>query len=101
MDNQSPGIGFAAWVVWSLLQRRYVFQIRIAGGQPSVRKGKVTAAFPDRVAEVCQESGVARGGLGASLAGGGWRCGSRAISWLCAAAVTKRVDVGAEGCPSS
>jgi hypothetical protein len=57
-------IGFAAWVIWSLLQSRYVFQIRVAGGQPSVRKGKVTTAFLGRVAVVCRESGVARGWIG-------------------------------------
>jgi hypothetical protein len=57
-------IGFAAWVIWSLAQARYVFQIRIAGGQPSLRKGKVTAAFLMQVAAVCQECGVGRGWIG-------------------------------------
>jgi hypothetical protein len=54
-------IGFVAWVIWSLVQNRYVFEIRIASGQPSLRKGKVTAAFLDRVNVVCRESDVARG----------------------------------------
>jgi hypothetical protein len=56
--------GFAAWVIWSLVQPQYVFEIRIAGGQPSVRKGKVTTAFLGRVEVMCQESGVARGWIG-------------------------------------
>jgi hypothetical protein len=57
-------IGFAAWVIWAVLQPRYVFEIRIDGGQPRVRKGKVTAAFLDEVAETCQDAGVARGWIG-------------------------------------
>jgi hypothetical protein len=54
-------IGLAAWLIWSLLRPRYVFEIRIDHGQPSVRKGRVTRAFLSRVAAVCQESGVERG----------------------------------------
>jgi hypothetical protein len=54
-------IGLAVWVFWTLLQPRYVFEIRIHRGQPSVRKGKVTGAFLGRVAAVCQEAGVVRG----------------------------------------
>lgn len=54
-------IGLAVWVVWTLLQPQYVFKIRIHRGQPSIRKGKVTRAFLDRVAEVCREEGVVRG----------------------------------------
>jgi hypothetical protein len=54
-------LGVAAWVVWSILQSRYVFEIRIRGGRPHVRRGKVTAAFLGRVAEACQTDGVARG----------------------------------------
>jgi hypothetical protein len=57
-------IGVAVWVFWTLLQPRYVFEIRIDCGQPSIRKGKVTRAFLDRVAVVCQEGGVARGWIG-------------------------------------
>jgi len=57
-------IGFAAWVIWSLAQPQYVFEIRIAGGQPSIRKGKVTTAFLGHVAIVCRESGVDRGWIG-------------------------------------
>jgi hypothetical protein len=57
-------IGFAAWVVWSLVQPRYVFEIRVADGQPSVRRGKVTATFLGRVAAVCRESGVVQGWIG-------------------------------------
>ena len=65
---QALVIGFVAWVVWSILQPRYVFEIRITGGQPRVRRGKVTPAFLGQVAEVCQTDGVARG----------WICGVRA-----------------------
>ena len=57
-------IGLVVWVFWTLLQPRYVFEIRIHRGQPSVRKGKVTRAFLDRVAAVCQEAGVVRGWIG-------------------------------------
>jgi hypothetical protein len=57
-------IGFAAWVIWSVLQPRYVFAIRIQGGLPYLRKGKVTRAFLSQVAVVCRESGVARGWIG-------------------------------------
>jgi hypothetical protein len=54
-------IGLVVWVAWSVLQPRYVFDIRIEGGQPSVRQGKVTPAFLDQVAVECQESAVVRG----------------------------------------
>jgi hypothetical protein len=57
-------IGVAAWVVWSILQCRYVFEIRITGGQPRLRRGKVTSAFLGRVAEACQTGGVTRGWIG-------------------------------------
>jgi hypothetical protein len=57
-------IAIAAWVVWSILQSRYVFEIRIKGGQPRVRRGKVTPAFLVLVAEACQTDGVARGWIG-------------------------------------
>jgi hypothetical protein len=55
---------FAAWVVWSILQIRYVFEIRIRDGQPSIRRGKVQKAFLGSVALVCQEGGVSRGWIG-------------------------------------
>jgi len=58
-------IGFAAWAVWSLVRPRYVFEIRVRGGEPCVRRGRVTRAFLDRVAEVCQTGGISRG----------WVCG--------------------------
>jgi len=62
-------IGFAAWVIWSILQPRYVFVIRVEGGRPYVRKGKVTTAFLGRVVAVCRESGVIRGWIGGVLQG--------------------------------
>jgi hypothetical protein len=59
---QVLAIGFAACVVWAIfLHPSCVLEIRIAGGEPSIRKGKVTAAFLGRVGVVCRESGVARG----------------------------------------
>lgn len=57
-------VGFAGWVIWSLLQPRYVFEICVEGGRPSIRRGKVTKAFLHRAALVCQECGVARGWIG-------------------------------------
>jgi hypothetical protein len=57
-------LGFLAWVIWSLLRPRYAFEIRIHGGQPRVRAGKVTADFLHRVAEACQADGVTRGWVG-------------------------------------
>ncbi len=57
-------IAITVWLIWSIVQPRYVFTIRINRGQPSVRKGKVTAAFLSRVAVVCRESGVRRGWIG-------------------------------------
>lgn len=54
----------AIWVFWTLAQPRYAFQIRINGGQPFLRKGKVTRVFLRRVEAVCQESGIARGWIG-------------------------------------
>jgi uncharacterized protein DUF3634 len=57
-------VSFAAWLIWTLLQTRYVFEIYINRGQPSLRKGKVTKAFLELVAEVCRDSGVLRGWIG-------------------------------------
>ena|SRR5262245_59550644 len=57
-------IGFVAWMIWAVVQPRYVFKIHVEGGRPHVRKGKVTTAFLGLVAEVCRESGVARGWIG-------------------------------------
>jgi hypothetical protein len=57
-------IAFVTWMIWSVLQPRYVFEIRVVGGQPSIRAGKVTTAFLGRVAAVCQESGVIQGWIG-------------------------------------
>ncbi len=57
-------LGFTIWVIWSLVQPRYVFVIRINRGQLSIRKGRVRRAFLNRVEAVCQEGGVARGWIG-------------------------------------
>jgi hypothetical protein len=57
-------IGFVGWMVWTFLQPRYVFEIRLEGGHPRVRKGKVAPAFVSRLTEVCQGAGVVRGWVG-------------------------------------
>lgn len=62
-------IGFATWVIWAIVNQRYVFEISVESGQPRIRRGKVTRAFLDRVAEVCQDCGVARGWIGGVLNG--------------------------------
>lgn len=62
-------LGFFVWLIWSFVQSQYAFEIRIHRGQPRVRKGKVTAAFLEQVAEVCRESGVARGWIGGARRG--------------------------------
>lgn len=62
-------ITFVTWVIWSTLQPRYAFLIRINDGRPWVRTGKVTPAFLVRVAEACRESAVGRGWIGGVLRG--------------------------------
>jgi hypothetical protein len=57
-------LGAFAWGVWAAVQPRFEFKIRIADGRPLVRKGKVTAAFLSRVADVCRESDVSHGWIG-------------------------------------
>ena len=57
-------LAFVGWVVWMLVQPRYVVEIRVRGGRPEVRKGKVTAAFLAEVAAICRESGVSSGWVG-------------------------------------
>ena len=57
-------IAFVAWIAWHFLQSRYVFQIRIADGQPAVRQGTVTPAFLGRVATACQDAGITNGWVG-------------------------------------
>ncbi|HLW66526.1 MAG TPA: DUF3634 family protein [Gemmataceae bacterium] len=62
-------IGFAGWVVWMLLQPRYVFEIRLQQGKPLVRKGKVTAAFLAEVAAICRDDHVSAGWIGGVMRG--------------------------------
>src|SRR5262245_34990053 len=57
-------VGFFAWVVWSLLRPRYVFEILLTDGQPRVRAGKVTPAFVGQVADACRAAGISRGWVG-------------------------------------
>jgi Protein of unknown function (DUF3634) len=57
-------LGAFVWAAWSMLQTRYAFEIRIKDGTPQVRRGKVTATSLKRVADVCQEAGVAQGWIG-------------------------------------
>jgi hypothetical protein len=62
-------IGFIAWVIWSLMQPRHLFEIRIEDGQPSARKGKVTRAFLNQVASVCGDCRVTRGWIAGVMSG--------------------------------
>jgi hypothetical protein len=55
------GIVCTIWLLRTLFVSRFVLKIRIHGGRPSVRRGKVTQAFLARVADACREGGVARG----------------------------------------
>jgi hypothetical protein len=57
-------LGFAGFVVWSALQPRYAFQIRIEAGRPLLRQGTVTKSFLGRVAAVCEEGGIVHGWIG-------------------------------------
>jgi hypothetical protein len=57
-------IGFVAWVIWSVLQPQYAFEIRIKDGHAEARRGKVTATFLHMVAETCQAGGVVQGWIG-------------------------------------
>jgi hypothetical protein len=57
-------IAFVIWVMWSILQPRYLFEIRVVGGQPHVRRGKVTAQFLGLLTAVCEEYGVGQGWVG-------------------------------------
>ena len=73
-------LGLFAWVIWTLLQARYTFLIRIERGQPRLRKGKVTATFLSTVKEICRENNVARGWIGGFRTAAGSYCGFRATS---------------------
>jgi hypothetical protein len=52
-------------LLWFALQPRCAFVVRIKQGQPKAARGKVTAAFLDRVRETCEQhcirSGTIRG----------------------------------------
>ncbi len=63
-------VAIAAWVVWSLLQPRFVFLIRVEGGQATIRIGTVTRAFLDQVTTVCREAGIVKGWVGGVRHGG-------------------------------
>jgi hypothetical protein len=54
-------VAFLAWVVWAVSRPRNAFVVRIADGVPRAVHGRVTAAFLERVREVCGEFGW-RGG---------------------------------------
>jgi hypothetical protein len=62
-------VAFVGWVIWSILQPRFAFEIRIEDGRARLRKGKVTQAFVDSVAEICRDAGVGRGWIGGVLNG--------------------------------
>jgi hypothetical protein len=54
-------IGFVCWVIWTILQAQYSLDIRVKGGQPSIRKRKATPRFLDCVTEVCREHEIVQG----------------------------------------
>jgi Protein of unknown function (DUF3634) len=54
-------VGLVVVALWRLLQPRYAFVIRIAGGQARVRRGKVTPIFLQQILEACEQAGVASG----------------------------------------
>ena len=47
-------------VAWYALQPRCAFVVTVMGGIPRATSGTVTAAFLDRVRELCAEHGVAQ-----------------------------------------
>jgi hypothetical protein len=49
------------FVVWIILQPRYLFAIEIKNGKARRAKGVVPAAFVEDVELICQENAVARG----------------------------------------
>jgi hypothetical protein len=57
-------VAVVAWVVWSILKSRYVFEIEIRDGTARIRKGKVTGAFLTSVTDACTETGLTRGWIG-------------------------------------
>lgn len=57
-------VAFFAWVIWSILRPRYLFEIRVEAGRAVARKGKVTQAFLDSVTEICRDAGVHNGWIG-------------------------------------
>jgi hypothetical protein len=58
------GVGLVGWFLWALVQPRYVMLIKIREGKPRIVKGKMTAAFAERITDVCQEFGIAHGWIG-------------------------------------
>ncbi len=63
-------LGLVVWVLWVGLQPRCAFVVRVLGGQPARAKGVVTAAFLERVREVCQQHGVQTGTVRGLIRGG-------------------------------
>jgi hypothetical protein len=51
-------------IAWLAARRQYVFVVQLAGGEPKLARGKVTAAFLRELREVCQQARVARGWVG-------------------------------------
>ena len=52
--------GFVLWAIWSLLQPRSIFKVRVKDGIAETAKGTVTAAFLEQVRETCMSHGVKR-----------------------------------------
>jgi Protein of unknown function (DUF3634) len=57
-------LAVGGWIIWTLIQPRLVFKIRIGKRGPRLAKGKVTPAFLVRVAEACRENDLSRGWVG-------------------------------------
>jgi|SRR6516164_5389324 hypothetical protein len=54
-------VAVGGWVIWSVMQSRYAFKIRIRNAQPKITHGKVTANFLARLKNTCSEEGIQNG----------------------------------------
>lgn len=63
-------VAVAGCIIVALARKRYVFEIRVSDGVPVVRRGQVTRAFLDVLAEACRADGVTRGWVAGVPRGG-------------------------------
>ena len=54
-------VALLAWALWAACRPRCAFVVRLADGLPRLVRGKATAAFLERVREVCNQYGVLSG----------------------------------------